>query len=353
MIRVLTIDDSESFLSLLQQIIDLQPDMQVVGNARNGLEGIKLVNALKPDLITMDTHLPIMDGYTATRQIMMQNPTPIVMVTSSFSRKDLDLTFKALDAGALCVLSKLKDIDKNPAALRDFITTLRAMAEIKVIKRRFPSLIKNHMPITTATPSPANKYIKYEVIAIGASVGGPQALKQILSQLPSQFPLPIAVVQHMMTGFIGSYAQWLNDSTQLKVKIVEDMEPLIAGTVYFAPDDLHFLVKRNNDVLTAKLEKGPCIDGFCPSITALFKSIAKVCENRAVGVILTGMGSDGAAGLFDLKKSDSHTIIQDAETAVVFGMAGVAQEMGAVEQVVQLNQMAEYLIEITQQQRHS
>ena len=169
----------------------------------------------------------------------------------------------------------------------------------------------------------------------------------ILKKLPANFPVPIVVVQHMTKGFIEGFTHWLNAQITLKVKLAEDHELLENGTVYFAPDNFHLEIERMNDQLVTKLVKGHPISGFCPSATALLRSVATTCGQNAIGVILTGMGSDGAQGLLEIKQQQGHTIIQDSESTVVFGMAGVAQSLGAVDKVVELEQIANYLMQLT------
>jgi two-component system, chemotaxis family, protein-glutamate methylesterase/glutaminase len=212
-------------------------------------------------------------------------------------------------------------------------------------KKRFKTSKDKDMKAThPAHPSPP--YSKYEIIAIGVSVGGPMVMKTILSKLPAHFPLPIVVVQHMSLGFITGYAAWLNSYTQLKVKEAEQLELLEKGTVYFAPDNCHFKIQRLNGKLHAKLIKGHPVDGFYPSITVLLNSIAKTCGKNAIGILLTGMGSDGAQGLLAIKNTHGHTVIQDPKSAVVFGMASIAQSLGAVDRVIELDNIASYLTKL-------
>lgn len=343
MIKVLIADDSATDAAILKSIIDSDPGMSVIGIARDGQEAIHLAEKLKPDIITMDIKMPKIDGYEAIDHIMKTHPTPIVVISSTITNEDAEPTFKALEAGALTVLAKPANI-LSPAFLnvkRDMLDTLRSMSEIKVIRKRKLS--------STITANKYSAFIHgdYQAVVIGSSVGGPQALKEIFSRLPSNFPMPILCVQHMSTGFIAGFTKWLDAHVALKIKYVEHDEILLPGTVYFAPDHFHFRVKRSMNQLKAVLEKGDMISGFCPSISALMTSVADHCGKNAIGVLLTGMGSDGAEGMLSLKQAGSHTIIQDAESCVVFGMANVAQSIGAVDKIVNLDQIAEYLIRVT------
>ncbi len=348
MIKILVADDSETEAALITQIIESEPDMKVIGVARNGKEAVDLTARLKPDLIAMDIQMPIMNGLEATRHIMSEYPTPIVVISSSVSSESVQATLPILEAGALSALAKPRNIfDSGFEETRKHITTtLRMMSEIKVAKKRIRSLTppENKESVIVEKKFP---FSNAELLAIGVSVGGPLALKTIFSELPASFPLPIVVVQHMSMGFINGYIQWLDDCVKLHVKAAADLELLKKGMIYVAPDNYHLEVVRINGKLHAKLVKGCQVDGFYPSITVLLNSVAKQCGNKAIGALLTGMGSDGAQGLLEVKRAHGHTFIQDKESAVVFGMAGVAQSMGAVDDVVKLDAIANYLNDIT------
>ncbi len=348
MIRILIVDDSSTELAILKHIFSSVPDMEIVGIASNGKEAIALAEQLKPNIITMDILMPIMNGYEAIRHIMRTTPIPIVAISSHLNKSMADATYEALDAGALIVLDKPVNINsvKFQFEAKHLIDTVRSMSEIKVIRRRDFSESEKKKRKSNKEANSINK--KIDIIAIGASVGGPHALKVILAQLPKEFRIPIVIVQHMIPGYIEGFTEWLNNNTALKIKNATDFEVLTGGTVYFAPDNYHLTVEQSQGELIAKLIKGPTVGGFCPSATVLFQSIAKSCKNKAIGVLLTGMGSDGAEGLLTLKNAKSHTFIQDEKSAVVFGMAGVAQSLGAVDTVIELDKIAEYLIHLTQ-----
>lgn len=344
MIDILVVDDSPAEALLLTQLFNAEKDMRVVGHAKNGIEAIKLTKQLKPHVITMDILMPDMNGFEATHTIMSQCPTPIVVISSAANDILLNTTFKALNAGALTVLEKLDSSDTlNFNYKKKFlIDTIRSMASVAVIKKRFftkPKLIAH-----TKLSIPSKEDI--EIIAIGASVGGPSALNTIFADLPSDFPVPIVVVQHMTPGFLEGFAHWLDQRTPLHVKIAKDHDCLQKGYIYFAPDGEHLTVKRTPQGLIAHLVKGPPIGGFCPSITALMQSVAKTSKKHAIGILLTGMGSDGAEGLLELKAAHGHTLAQDADSSVVFGMGGVAASLNAVDKVIPLNKIADYLTQI-------
>lgn len=340
------VDDSPTETQLLKQLFEGEDDMEVIACAKNGEEAIDKLSFIKPDIITMDILMPVMNGFDAIRSIMTRFPTPIVVITST-AEGTMNTTFQALEAGALSILQKPKTSRSTTfkEQNKSIIQTVRSMSEINVIRRRF------HLKKSIIKPKPVTKIKdlihEYEVLIIGCSVGGPQALKIILSKLPKDFPLPILIVQHMTNGFIEGFAKWLNDNSKLTVKCAEDNEVLVSGKVYFAPDNHHLEIKRIQGALASTLTKGPTVSSFCPSVTVLLKSAANVCGKTAIGILLTGMGNDGAEGLLELKRAKGHTLIQDQESAVVFGMAGVAQSIGAVDQVVELDQIADYLIQVT------
>lgn len=340
MIKILIVDDSATEREILKFVFQSAPDIQIVGFATNGAEAVKLAEQLKPDLITMDIHMPYMDGYDAIKLIMSKTPIPIVVISSYANIKELNTSFRSLEAGALSVVQKPFNIN-SPRFVKqrdEIIHMVRMMAEVKVIKRR----IMKPSPIQVKI-SPEISQRKYQIVAIGTSVGGPQALKVILSGLHADFPVPIVVVQHMTRGFLQGFSQWLDSNIKLKAKMAEDNEVLLPGFVYFAPDQLHFEIRKTDDKLLAHLSSGLPVSGFCPSATVLLKSVAEICGKSAVGILLTGMGSDGAEGLLAIKQAQGHTLIQDPASTVVFGMGGVAQSLGAVDKIVELNHFSDYL----------
>lgn len=349
MIKLLIVEDSPTQTLVLKQIFESEGDIEVIACAKDGLDAVKLVEKLRPDVITMDIEMPVIDGIEATKRIMATCPTPIVVISSKLSDAILNGSFRALEAGALAVLDKPSSVSSPDAncQIKEMISTVRAMADIRVVKRRFVSksvLSKKSDPVDVNI-----KTKKFELIAMGASAGGPQALKHILSSLPENFPLPILVVQHMTAGFMQGFVEWLGAETKLKIKSAEHGEPLHPGCVYFAPDHYHLEVARSSSQLIAKLLRKDPYQGFCPSVSVLFKSVAAVSGNHALAVLLTGMGSDGADGMLEIRQVNGHTIIQDQKSAVVFGMPGVALSLNAVDKILSLEQIADYLVNVTKQ----
>lgn len=352
MIKILIVDDSDTEVKILKHIFSSVPDFSVVGCASNGKEAIQMVHDLNPDIITMDLQMPIMDGLEATKIIMSTFPKPVVVISSNLKNTDLNMTFQAMQAGALSVLDKPTDIASVSfnECRRRIIESIRSMAEILVVKHRFPRIIKTDLSTSVLK---SNLSASYDLVAIGASVGGPQVLTSILSSLSSDFPIPIVIVQHMTPGFITGFVKWLNENVTINVKIATDNEVLSKGTVYFAPDLFHLKIVKDNDKLISKYVPAPPVSGFCPSISVLFNSVAKACKQHAIGVLLTGMGNDGADGLLDLKLTHGHTITQDKDSCVVYGMASVANSLGAVDKIVEISQMAAYLKLITNNSKPS
>lgn len=339
-IRILVVDDSPTYRELLVTMLHQDPNFQVVGIARNGAEAVRLTRRLQPDLITMDVHMPEMDGYEATRAIMEEMPRPIVMISGSVNRDEHKRTFDALQAGALSIMEKptLADTDD---VVQQMLTKIRLMAEIKVVRRWRSSNGHDGQPGARKVGFQGNTAVNgsaaVRLIAIASSTGGPGALARVLGPLKFDFPIPILLVQHVTAGFGEGFASWLNSQTSLNVRVALHGDEPTAGEVLVAPDDYHMTV--NNQGLIA-LVNGPPRHGLRPSAEYLFNSVADVYGKTAVGVMLTGMGSDGSQGMLAMRDTGAHTIAQDEQTCVVFGMPAVAIELGAVEYVRPVDQIA-------------
>jgi len=334
MIRVLLADDSATVREYLAYLLGEDPTLEVVGTARDGLEAVAEAERLKPDIIVMDVHMPRMNGFEATHQIMERTPTPIVIVSASISREEVAITFEALKAGALTVVDKPggPDHPRHAESAQRLVETVKLMAEVKVV-RRFP---RRKRPVTPPSfPPPSGRTIR--LIAIGASTGGPQVLAEILAGLPANFGVPILIVQHIAPGFTEGLAQWLGQETRLGVKLAEPREAVQPGTVYLAPNGWQTGVTKDGGI---RLTKEVLEDGFCPSASHLFQSVAEAYGRSAMGVLLTGMGRDGASGLRRLREAGAVTIAQDKATSVVFGMPGEAVRLGAAEYVLAPAQIA-------------
>jgi len=342
MLRVVIIDESPGARDLLREILEQEKNIEIVGVACDGLEGLKLVERLRPDVVTMDIHMPRMDGYAATREIMSRCPTPIVVVSGSTSHPDIEKSMESLRAGALTVIGK-PGSPSSPnfdRARRHLVETLWAMHEVKVVRRRPGNIVCKVEP----TPVVNRGSRQPQAVAIAASTGGPQVLHHLLSQLPADFRLPILLVQHISVGFLTGFVSWLNDTSPLHVIIAEQGEVLRPGTVYVAPEDKHLGVTSTRRI---SLSNAPPIEGFRPAATALFDSLASALGCDLVACILTGMGRDGVDGLRRVHQVGGYIIAQDEPSSVVYGMPGTAVEAGIVDSVASPPEIAALLRELS------
>lgn len=344
MIRILIVDDSATIRTLLRAIFESDPEMIVVGMAGNGAEAAAQTARLKPDVITMDIMMPVMNGFEATRRIMAENPTPIVVVTSYVDSVELNTTFNAIKAGALDVIAKPTGQAQHEFdPMRDRLTeTVRLMAGVKVIRRR-PLAPAIHAAPLNGRTGVVGARPAVSVIVIGASTGGPAALNTLFKMLPANLPAPIVVVQHMTIGFTEGLVSWLRQESRRAILLAAQNQPIHAGEIYFAPDDRHLEFTARGIL---GLNQGPPVSHVRPSVTRLFDSAARVYGSEAIGVLLTGMGDDGAVGLAHLHSQGAQTIAQDEATSVVFGMPKVAVELGAADFVLPLERISPTLLSL-------
>jgi len=340
-VRVLVVDDSPVARESLTYIIESDPAMEVVGTASNGVEAVEAVGRLKPDVVLMDVNMPKMDGIEATRRIMEVSPTPIVIQSATWSPEELAKTFHTFEAGALAILEKPPGVDHPDFELhsKEIIRTTKLMSEVKVVSRR------PRAPGAEAvgTPAPPKLILdelpkNVDMLAIGASTGGPPALDEILSRLEGKSTVPILVVQHIWAGFLPEMVRWLGDVTGLTIQLAAHGDRLDPGHVYFAPSDLHTGVDSGRRVA---LSDDPPENGVRPSVSHLFRSVARAFGPAAVGIVLTGMGKDGADGMKLMKDAGALTIAQDRESSIVYGMPGEAMKIGAARYVLSLENITE------------
>ena len=340
MIRVLVVDDSRVLTKIVSRILERDPAIQVAGTAENGREAIEKVESLKPDVVTLDIEMPVMNGIEALKHIMANNPVPVIML-STLTRDHADITMDALAIGACDFVTK------------DFSNTLLADKQLELInkvkdvsKNRARLLLKGfihqeHHPVSLSPRSA----LKREILSIGASTGGPPALQYILSHLPKEFPVPIAIAQHMPRLFTQSFAERLDKISSLTVKEAEDKEDLKAGVVLIAPGDTHLAIRRGRRQATVELVKDDKYV-YRPSVDLLMSTTAEAYGQSSFGVILTGMGADGLVGMKELKSKGGYVIAQNEETCVVYGMPKAVVNAHLADVVLPIERIPEEIVKI-------
>jgi two-component system chemotaxis response regulator CheB len=340
MIRVLVVDDSMTVRRHLIEILTREPDLEIVGEAGDGRSAVELTRQLRPDVVTLDLALPDLNGLAATEQIMAHAPTPILIVSGSFNRGEMFDTYHALAAGAVDVLDKPHDEDTSWETR--FVAAVRMVSRIKVITHlrgrlgpagRSPEL---RAPRTAALPLPAAG-TSAEIVALGASTGGPGALVDVIGAIDPRLPVTMVVVLHIGKAFADSFADWLGAQTSRTIRVAQDGDPVDGspGRVLFAPADRHLMIERGRVRLTLDPPRHHCR----PSVDVLFESIAVEYGARCTAGLLTGMGRDGATGLLAIRRAGGFTIAQDEATSIVYGMPREAVVCGAADRVLPLHEI--------------
>ena len=345
MIRVLIVDDMLTIRMALRFILESDPELTVMGEAGSGEEAVAFCQKSRPDIVTMDINMPGMGGYEAIRKIMHEAPCPIVVITGIESQYLMEVSFKALELGALTVLPTPRGLSPDNTDAATLIHQIKTMAGVKVIRRSWPKeptrpmVDKGELQPAAPAKGPASVQRQKEtlLVAIGLSTGGPPALQTFLNGLPSSFPLPMVIVQHISQGFIFGLASWLSKTTPFRCKVAEHHETVKPGTVYLAPDNTHLTVAGSGELC---LDASESVSGHRPSANVLFESVARNFKEKAIGILLTGMGEDGALGLKAMHQAGAYTIAQDEASSVIFSMPKAAIELNAVEEVLDLNQIA-------------
>lgn len=354
-IKVLVVDDSALVRRIITDALERDPEITVVGNANNGKTAVFKSFTLDPDVITMDIEMPIMNGLEALREIIRVNPKPVIMM-SVLTQYGAEVTFKALEYGAVDFVPKPSSVlSMSPEELSaQLVAKVKAVAKsvIRIRPSRFENEIESsdnkdsfryEAPLKMDSLSKGGKSGK--LVGIGASTGGPSALMKVFSSLPDNFPAPVLVVQHMPEGFTKAFAERLNSSSSLEVKEAEDMDKVLPGCGYIAPGHSHIILERRSGEFLIRLSKSEKVSGHRPSIDVMLSSIAENYTSELIGVIMTGMGRDGAEGISKIRQKGGYTVAQDEETSVVYGMNRVAVELGGVVDKVPLEQISKKIVE--------
>ncbi len=334
---MLVVDDSAIVRKVFSEELSKYPDIEVVGTAPDPYVARDKIVMLKPDVITLDIEMPRMDGLTFLRKLMKHYPVPIIVV-SSLTRKGGKLTLEALDIGAVDVIAKPGAAYSVGDMSAQLAEKIRGAARAKVAKRT-----EDDNDAAKQQPLKALAQTSNKVIAIGASTGGTEALKAVLVQMPANSP-GIVIVQHMPANFTAAFAERLNGLCQITVKEAKDNDSVSTGTALLAPGNYHMLLRRSGARYHVEVKTGPMVHHQRPAVDVLFKSTAQYAGANAIGVILTGMGADGAAGLLDMKNMGAGTIAQDEKTCIVFGMPKEAIKLGAADKILPLDKIASEII---------
>ncbi|HEY6874716.1 MAG TPA: chemotaxis-specific protein-glutamate methyltransferase CheB [Geobacteraceae bacterium] len=337
MIKVLLADDSALVRAVLKDIFHATPDIVVVGEAENGEDAVTLTERLKPDLVIMDIIMPVMDGLAALEIIMARFPTPILVLSATMDDREVNYAFTAIRKGALDVMEKprINGLEQGSEFGARIVEKARLLAKVKVI-RRWPSRkIKLEL-------KPGYQRGERDILAIGASTGGPKAVMGIMKSLPEDFNAAVFIVQHIANGFARGFAQWLDQDSAVRVRLAADGQEFKAGEALVAPNDCHMIVDNGK----VRLVQGEPVNCCRPSIDVFFNSLAKEEGGRVVGVLLTGMGKDGAQGLHRIKEQGGVTIVQDEKSCVVFGMPKAAIALNAVDEILPLPSIPDAITKI-------
>lgn len=340
-ISILIVEDSPIALTILKRILSSSPDIAIAGVARNGVEALELIPKVQPKVICTDLHMPKMSGLELTQRVMAEFPRPILIISASVDKtENPQNVFQLLQAGALDVflkpsIDRLSDYEK---VKQDLITRIKILAGVSVFTQHAS---KQTSPKLSLPPRATPRAQVPRVVAIGASTGGPQALYKILKALPANFPVPILCVQHISEGFLTGLTDWLASDCQLRVAIAQSGDWPKPGMVYFSPDHCHLRLSSQGRFVLSQDEP---VCGHRPSVTALFQSVATYYQQRGLGVLLTGMGRDGADGLLAIAQMGGITIAQDEQSCVVFGMPREAIALGAAQHILAVEDIAPSLI---------
>lgn len=346
--KVLVIDDSAYNRRALAEMLEKSSGIEVVGTATDGEQGLKKALMLKPDVITLDLEMPVMDGFTFLRLLMVKMPTPVIVISA---RDDDANVFKALELGAVDFLSKpttriskeLMNIENNLISKVEVLSNLRMDNVTKRMEGHAVNAPLKKHDITVVE----KRKEKFEVVAIGSSTGGPPALQNLFTSLPSGFPLSIVVSQHMPPGFTRAFSERLNRLLPFDVKEAESGDKVVKGRILIAPGGYHMTFKKDNEGVKAEIAKRGDNDMYAPSVDKMFSSVTEVFGEKTIGIVLTGMGNDGKNGVKKIKKSKGYVIAESEETAIVYGMPREAVNTGAVDKVLPIDEISSQICKLS------
>jgi two-component system chemotaxis response regulator CheB len=342
-IKVLVVDDSAFMRKVISDMIETDPGMEVIDVAKNGNDAIQKIKSLNPDVVTMDIEMPVKDGLTALREIMDEYPRPVIML-SSLTKKGAEETLKALDFGAFDFITKPSSMLKvsTPEMRDELLEKIRIASRTKV-RKVSQTVARRRVETSNAEVQHSNTLGNTrfkKIIAIGTSTGGPRALQEVVPLIPGNIDASVVIVQHMPPGFTKSLAERLDTMSRIRVKEAEDGDVLKAGWAFLAPGDLHLKVTKQNGQFVIKLDNSERVSGHRPSVDAMMDSIVEASSRNTIGVIMTGMGADGAAGMKKLRDNGGFVIAQNEESCVVYGMPKSAIKLDGVDKVVDLSNIA-------------
>jgi two-component system, chemotaxis family, protein-glutamate methylesterase/glutaminase len=346
-VKIVLVEDSPVAMELLQRLFNSTPEVDVVGTAKNGQEAIAMIPKLNPDVICTDLHMAPVDGLELTRHVMANFPRPILVISNSVKQDDTKNIFGLLQAGAVDIFPK--PMSNNYADFESIkqrlVTKIKMLSTVKVIAKAMPiagvpSLGVN-LTSSSFSAAPMGGSSAFKAIAIGASTGGPQAIHKIITNLPGNFSTPIICAQHISDGFLAGLISWLKEDSRLQIKIAQAGEMPMPGTVYFAPEQTNLELDPQGKFIYTNF---PSTTGTCPSIDALFKSVARIYGKAGASILLTGIGNDGVEGMKGIMAAGGTTIAQDEQTCVVFGMSKAAIAAGAAQHVLGIDKIAPFLV---------
>lgn len=342
MIKVLIIDDSAFMRHMLKSMMESDPEIQVAGTARNGLEGLKKIEELHPDIVTLDIQMPDLDGLAVLEKIMALHPLPVIML-SSVDKQDAEITLRAMQLGAADFIAK--ELTHAPLDITHIQESI--IEKIKAIAHSKASWLHHRQTASTRTPDRllTHHRLPIDAIAIGASTGGPYALEYICSHLPANLPVPVLIAIHMPPAFTGPFVERLDRLCELKVQEAQDGEIVKSGLIYLSPGRRHLRVNRKNKNVVISLHNEP-VTLYMPSVDFLFSSVAETYKNRCCGVILTGMGNDGLEGMQDIKRVEGETMAEHKDSCVVYGMPKRVIEAGLADRILPLTRIPHGLLEV-------